>query len=352
MDLAKAKRFNQGLDADGVALVARALKLTPAQVATWGDTVLAGVASWQARNGLAADGMVGPKTATKMAASEGRVSAPRIIPNLISEAAAQFPDHRFGSDISLWNNEIDPSKFGGCSFVIIKATEGDFTDPLYLQHRATMAKAAGVKLGNYHLPRMVDGKKGDWINLPIIDPVKQAKYAAAVAKANPAEFLEAMDMEPDSIGDPNKKPRFFSALLRAYGAGKIGTWAPTAQEKAAKWVGDWLDVFENESGTEAVWYGSPRLMKEGGEPLRQVIGSRLRWVAAYWSAPRLPVSAVELLPDHWELGTWDIWQCRGSDNKETPKDEGGKCLGIGGGRKDCDQNVLNPASSLMARLVA
>lgn len=341
MDHEKARAYNKGrvFGPSDLDAIARALGVSVAQVQTWGDTILSGVHGWQARAGLAADGMIGPKTLERMlkgAASEGKAETPRVIPNFIHGAAAQFPGYRFGTDLSLWNDDIDPRGFNGVSFIILKATEETFTDPKFLSHRAALGGLVGTLLGNYHLPRMVLGRKGDWADLPVLDWVAQAKYAASVARSNPAPFGEWFDTEPDSIGNPDKKPRFFSALLKAYGG---------RRDKAAAWVGGWLDVFEQETGKECGFYFSPRIAKEGGAELRAVLGSRRRWVAAYPSSPALP--KLDLLPEGWD-DVWDIWQCRGSDNKETPKDEGGKCLGVGRGRKDCDQNVLNPKSPLAA----
>lgn len=345
MDLAKARAFNlrQSFSALQVSAIAVSIGATSKEVQLWGDVVLIQVADFQKRNGLTADGMVGPQTLAKMgAASEGGLRR-RDIPNLIHEAAARFPDHRFGTDLSLWNDDIDPTKMQGVSFAILKATESDFMDPLFERHRETFKRAPNVTLGNYHLPRMVQGKKGLWGrgDMVVLDPVKQARFSIIVAKANPAALGDWFDFEPDSVGNPDKTPRFFSALLIALGGDK---------EKAAQWVGSWLDVFEDGMGREAGDYLSPRIAKEGGEPLRLVLGTRKRWVATYPQFPKLPFESS--LPDSWG-DEWDIWQCRGSDNKETAGvDEGGKCLGIGRGVKDCDQNVMNPASSLMRLLAA
>lgn len=345
MDLIKARAFNlrQGFSALQVSAIAVSVGATSREVQLWGDVVLILVGRWQAAQGLTADGMVGPQTLAKMGAASEGVAKRRDVPNLIHEAAARFPDHRFGTDVSLWNDEIDPLKMQGVSFAILKATESDFMDPRFLEHRETFKRAPQVVLGNYHLPRMVQGKKGLWGkgDMVVLDPVKQARFGVIVAKANPAALGDWFDFEPDSVGNPNKTPRFFSALLIALGGDK---------EKAAAWVGQWLEVFEDGMGKEAGDYLSPRIAKEGGEPLRLVLGTRKRWVATYPQFPKLPFESS--LPDSWG-DAWDIWQCRGSDNKETAGvDEGGKCLGVGGGRKDCDQNVINPASSLMGLLAA
>jgi len=62
----------------------------------------------------------------------------------------QYPVH--GLDVSRWQGPIDwhTAKASGVSFAFIKATEGgDFTDPMFDEHRSG-AQAAGVPWGAYH----------------------------------------------------------------------------------------------------------------------------------------------------------------------------------------------------------
>jgi len=324
MDLAKAKRFNQGLDADGVALVARARKLTPAQVATWGATVLAGVASWQARNGLTADGMVGPKTATKMAASEGDVGAQRVVGRDLDLAALQFPDHRFGIDISYYQPNIEPAKIykAGCRFAVLRLGQRKNLDSKVESHKAAL-QAVGIKAWSYYLgQQIVDGVK--------TDPKAYARFAAdhhvRIGVWNGGGEL---DLEPDSAGKP---PRFYEAAVDAWG-----------RKPAAEWVRVWLEESEDIIGTVAPVYLSLAIARAGGDELRAAVGNRPVHWALYQAEPMLPRRASPGAKEGWDR--WDLWQFRADDR---PTIAGGRCPGVMNGTKACDLNVVNPASPLTA----
>lgn len=299
-------------------------------VSAWTDCDLDAVAAWQAKNNLASDGMIGPKS---LAALMTPAEAQRIVPNFIHEAAAKFEGWRFGFDVSKWQPDLDPTKMEGCSFGILKATQSRTQDPLFEDHCRTLAGV--MPRGNYHLPHMASGA---WGAVTVAEVERQAKFAGGVAKKYPATFHEWLDFEPDK---KDKDPLFFEALLLAVKGDRA---------KAAAWVKRWRDVFEDCAEAPCGSYISPKIAGLGGEELRAVLADRPLWIACYIQQPKLPVLRVPKMPESWG-DRWDIWQMRGSDDKKTTHiDEGGKCLGIMGGRKDCDQNVLNPASSLVRLL--
>lgn len=305
-------------------------------VAAWTDADLDAVAAWQSRNGLTADGMIGPKS---LAALMAPAEVQRVVPNFIHEAAAKFPGWRFGFDVSKWQPDLDPTKMEGVSFGILKCTtEVGKLDRLFLTHKKTL-DVAQIPRGNYHLPRMATGVWGGAITQT--NAVAFGQSAGGAALAHPARFLNWLDFEPDSEGNPDKPPRFFEALLLACGG---------SRKKAAAWVSIYLDAAEQRSGEQFGCYISPLIAGAGGEELRAALADRPLWIACYLQQPKLPVVRVPKMPESWG-DRWDIWQMRGSDDKKTTHiDEGGKCLGIMGGRKDCDQNVLNPASPLVRLL--
>ncbi len=332
MDYTKARAYNQARTLSPAAHNALRASLGRA-VTAWTDCDLDAVAAWQARNGLTADGMLGPKSlAVLMTPAE----AQRVVPNFIHEAAAKFPGWRFGFDVSKWQPDLDPTKMEGCSFAILKATQSRTQDPLFESHCKTLQGV--MTRGNYHLPHMASG---DWGAVTVAEAERQAKFAGGVAKKYPAAFYEWLDFEPDDDTKKKNPPLFFEALLIALKGDRA---------KAAAWVKRWRDVFEDSAEATCGAYISPKIAGLGGEELRAVLADRPLWIACYIQQPKLPVLRVPKMPESWG-DRWDIWQMRGSDDKKTTHiDEGGKCLGIMGGRKDCDQNVLNPASPLVRLL--
>lgn len=332
----KARAYNQARTL-APALLARLSVACGRDISAWADTDIEAIAAWQARVGLVDDGMLGPASVAAVMRTENQ----RVVPNFIHEAALKFPDHRWGFDISKWQPDIDPTKMQGAAFGIVKCTtEVGKLDRCFLSHKETLERS-DVKRGNYHLPRMATGVWGGTITQT--DAAIFGRSAGDAARAHPAAFLNWLDTEPDSEGHPDKPPRFFGALVK-YACGG-------SRKKAAEWVRVWFDAAEQRSGEGFGGYISPSIASMGGEELRDAIGDRPLWIACYM-AQKLPTLRVPKMPDAWG-DRWDIWQMRGSDNKKTTAiDEGGKCLGIMGGTKDCDQNVLNPASPLMRLLEA
>lgn len=331
MNYAKARTFNTARTLSPAAH--HALRSAIGRdVTAWTDCDLDAVAAWQAKNNLTPDGMIGAKSlAVLMTPAE----AQRIVPNFIHEAAEKFPGWSFGFDVSKWQPDLDPTKMQGCSFAILKATQSRTQDPLFEDHCRTLAGV--MPRGNYHLPHMASG---EWGAVTVAEVERQAKFAGGVAKKYPAAFYEWLDFEPDR---EDKEPLFFEALLLAVKGNRA---------KAAAWVKRWRDVFEDCAGVPCGSYISPKIAGLGGEELRAVLMDRPLWIACYIQQPKLPVVMVPKMPESWG-DRWDMWQMRGSDDKKTTHiDEGGKCLGVMGGRKDCDQNVLNPASALVRLLAA
>lgn len=332
MNLEKARAYNRARSLAPAAL--HALRdAVGRDVSAWTDADIQAIAQWQAARGLTADGMVGPRTVKAVMVA---VSVQGIVPNFIHEAAAKFPDHRFGFDVSKWQPDLDPGKMQGVSFAILKATQSSYTDPLFLAHRKTLAGT--MPLGSYHLPHMASGA---WGAETVAEVERQARYAGQVAKENPVELYNWLDFEPDDDDEKKDPPRFFEALLIALKGNR---------EKAARWVKRWRDVFEDSAELECGGYISPKIAGLGGEELREVLAPRPLWIASYRQQPKLPTPRVPKMPESWG-DRWDLWQMRGSDDKRTKDiDEGGRCRGVMGGAKSCDQNVLNPASPLMRLL--
>lgn len=302
-------------------------------VSAWTDADLDAVAAWQAKHGLTPDGMIGPRS---LAALMAPTEPLRVVPNFIHEAAEKFEGWHFGFDVSKWQPDLDATKMQGCSFGILKATQSRTQDPLFESHCKTLQGV--MPRGNYHLPHMASG---DWGAVTVAEVERQAKFAGDVAKKYPATFYEWLDFEPDDDAAKKKPPLFFEALLIALKGDRA---------KAAAWVKRWRDVFEDCAGVPCGSYISPKIAGLGGEELRAVLMDRPLWIACYIQQPKLPVHRVPKMPESWG-DRWDIWQMRGSDDKKTLAiDEGGKCLGIMSGKKDCDQNVLNPASALVRLL--
>jgi GH25 family lysozyme M1 (1,4-beta-N-acetylmuramidase) len=332
MNYEKARAYNRARTLAPAALHALR-EAIGRDVSAWTDADLMAIAQWQALQGLEADGMVGPKTVEAVFAL---VTSQGIVPNFMHEAAAKFPGHRFGIDVSRWQPDLDVSKMQGVSFCILKATEASSTDPLFLRHRGTFSGC--MPLGSYHLPHMASGA---WGAETVAEVERQARYAGAVAKGNPVELFNWLDFEPDDDVKKEKPPRFFEALLMAFKGNRA---------KAAAWVKRWRDVFEDVAEVECGSYISPKIAGLGGDELREVLAPRPLWIASYRQQPKLPTPRVPKMPEAWG-DRWDLWQMRGSDDKKTKDiDEGGRCLGVMGGLKSCDQNVMNPASPLMRLL--
>lgn len=243
------------------------------------------------------------------------------------EIMAAHPQALLGVDVSLWQPDLDAEavKADGVRFAILKATEARSTDPKFAQHVATLS--GHVELGAYHLPRLCDGT---WAQIAPRDPEPQARYAGAVAKTHDHFACgHWLDLEPDDSAKA-KPPRHFEALVQALG-----------QAGAAAWLGRWLEVFEGILGQPAGVYLSPRLAKAGGAPLRDLIGARRTWWALYQAQALWPRAASPGAKHGYT--SWDMWQFRADTFPTIP---GGRCRGVMGGRKDCDLNIINPASSL------
>lgn len=244
------------------------------------------------------------------------------------EVSAAHPQALLGIDLSLWQPEINAAavKGDGVRFAILKATEARSADPLLAAHIKSLS--GHVRLGAYYLPRCCDGT---WARIEPRDPVAQAQYAGGIAKAN-AHFAcgHWLDLEPDDLDEREKPPRHFEALVLARG-----------QAGAAAWLARWLEVFEGILGQPAGVYLSPRLAKAGGAPLRQLIGQRRTWWALYQVPALWPRTTSPGSRQGYK--SWDVWQFRADTYATVP---GGRCRGVMGGRKDCDLNLINPASSL------
>lgn len=119
----------------------------------------------------------------------------------------------FGIDVSLYQNGLDfaAAKAEGVKYVIVKCSEGTFTDPLFENHYAA-AKKAGLGVGAYHYlgSKTVEGVK------------KEAKYCLSVIKGKQFEYPIFLDVEGSyfdgvSVADLTKLVRTFCEIVESAG---------------------------------------------------------------------------------------------------------------------------------------
>ena len=132
----------------------------------------------------------------------------------------------FGIDISTWQNGLNlaAAKAEGVKYVIIKASESNFTDPQF-ENFYKQAKAAGLGVGAYHYlgSKTIDGAK------------KEAAYFASVIKGKQFDYPVFVDVEGD----------FFKGVSTA-NMTKLITAFCTTMESLGYWCGfytnwDWYN---------------------------------------------------------------------------------------------------------------
>ena len=236
-------------------------------LATDGETFAIMVATYQAANGLAADGCLGPKTLAKMATTPFAAEHSFILP--IIQAPLLTPPT--GIDVSGWNDPGDFSKIkaAGHSFVFIKVSEGNsYFFNKYASWKA-QAQAQGLLVGPYHFAQ------------PTLDPGDAKKEAAwFYDKAGPwckGELPPVLDFELNKATLP----------------------AP----KLIQWGLDFLVEAERLFGVRPIFYTYLAFWKGSLRKTSAFEGYPL-WVAQY---PHVLPTATTAAPS---LGSWlpSFWQ--------------------------------------------
>ena len=182
-----------------------------------------------------------------------------------------------GIDVSRWQPSVDWARVraAGVSFVVIKATQSNFADPVFAKHWAG-AKSAGLLRGAYHF------LVGD------MDGQKQAGAYLKVLADDPGELPPVLDIEGKTANP---------ALYAQYA--KI-----------------WLDQVEAGLGRRpliytAAWYWNSGMLIGGRYP--EWAAQYPLWVAAYPVRDGFPsVADIEQkkykpsMPKSWT--NWTIWQ--------------------------------------------
>lgn len=149
----------------------------------------------------------------------------------------------FGIDVSLYQGNIDfkAAAKEGVKFVVIKCSEGDFTDPEFIRNYKS-AKEAGLSVGAYHYLRSAT-KDG---------AVKEARYMIDnCLKGRAFEYPAFVDIEDGALKNLSKSA--LSDIVRAF---------CDTLESAGYWAGFYtnLDWYTNRLDGEALakrysfWY--------------------------------------------------------------------------------------------------
>lgn len=143
-------------------------------------------------------------------------------------------DKLFGIDVSLYQKGFDftRAKGEGVKFAIIKASEGQFTDPVF-ESAYKAAKAAGVHVGAYHYLTASDSASA----------VAEADYFIRAVSGKAFEYPLFVDVEGASMKAVGKEK--LTGIVRAF---------CERVEKAGYWCGFYtnLDFYRNYLDGEAL----------------------------------------------------------------------------------------------------
>lgn len=182
-----------------------------------------------------------------------------------------------GIDVSRYQPKVDWEKVkaAGIAFVVPKASQSNWADPMFAAHWAG-AKSAGLLRGAYHF------------FVPDMDPLKQAAAYLKALGDDPGELLPVLDVE-----------------------------AKTANPaQLAKDAEKWLAEVEKQLGKRAIiysaaWYWNSTMAIGGKYPAWA--SERPLWVAAYPVKDGMPTleqmaqgKYKPLLPKGWDK--WAFWQ--------------------------------------------
>jgi len=189
-----------------------------------------------------------------------------------------------GIDVSIWEPVIDwdTVREHDIRFVFIKASQKDFTDPLFDSHWAG-AKQAGILRGAYHfLDPSVDGRQ-------------QANTFLSKVKLEAGDLPPVLDLEEvktnTSKGSKNSKPVVI----------------PNSQIIAC--AAAWLTEVKSRSGRDPIIYSSPYFLKDrlatpNGQPPFWAANHKL-WLANYLNH-EIGENDQPFQPPGWPL--WTFWQ--------------------------------------------
>jgi lysozyme len=208
-----------------------------------------------------------------------------------------------GIDVALWEPNIDWMKVRAqdIRYVFIKASQGDFTDPLFDSHW-TGAKRAGILRGAYHFldPRM--------------DGTLQAETYLRKVKMEPGDLPPVLDLEELKSSAPQKPKGTKGKKGSKEEKGKKGGrsmaasgLAPNSQIVAN--AEKWLTKVEAETGRKPIIYSGPFFLKDrvsgsGGKPPKWAKDYML-WIANYLNH-EVQDNDLPLQPVGW--ADWTFWQ--------------------------------------------
>ena len=187
-----------------------------------------------------------------------------------------------GIDISVYQPKVDWPKVQqatGISFVLVKASQSNWPDPLFAKHWAD-TKAAGLLRGAYHFLRQA------------ADPQQQVTAFLNALGQDPGELAPILDIEDTRVTDP-------------------------AQYAAAAQL--WLQQVENQLHRRPIiytggWWWDPNMLIAGHYPAWA--GGYPLWVASWPLRTGVPTPAqldqgqfTPVMPKSWT--TWQFWQYTG-----------------------------------------
>lgn len=183
-----------------------------------------------------------------------------------------------GVDISHWQGSPDFTKMksAGVSFVLIKASQNQFTDPSFAESWVA-AKEAGLLRGAYHFYDMREGSVG---------PKDQAEYFSGLLENDPGELLPVIDFEDPGVAGYPGYPTH----------GECETIIHQFSGRVKKRLKHYPMFYSNLSGIQAL------------SPLSALVRSLDLWIAWYNTTSHTPLTGT--------FPNWRIWQYRTTGNGE------------------------------------
>jgi hypothetical protein len=315
MNYEKARAYNRARSLAPAAL--HALRdCLGRDVSAWTDADLMAIAQWQALQGLAADGMVGPKTVKAVFAAATQKTARRVPLDIAQTralwAAAAllfFIDISHHQRVTDWNLVRE-----SCDGVVIKATQGESTRDKKLVQHVQFARGAGVKvLALYHYAQHVGHTETTATRTS--DPMTGAQNLVRACREHGVKW-GVLDLEPDEVRLA-REAGWTAAQFEAWSRAFCAEFLRSGLRLVVYLSGE--TVKRSRGGAAS---GGFDWLAESGLPL---------WWAGY-------LDHDDSRPDGWGLPVGHIkgWptdaahQYRGGDDKKTKPDEGGKCPGIAG----------------------
>ncbi len=187
----------------------------------------------------------------------------------------------WGIDVGSFNKNIDWEKVknAGIDFVFIRASQADFTDPLFDSHWAD-AGQAGILRGAYHF---ID---------PTVDCTTQAETFLSKVKLEPGDLPPVLDLE------------LATAIQNAQ-----GTQTPILNSQIISCAETWLKKVEAETGRKPIIYSgasflNERVSESNGQPPSWAMDYTL-WIASYLTHD-LQAKDEPAQPQGWP--NWSFWQ--------------------------------------------